>query len=76
MDRTKEFKWVTLGCLGVTLGLVVLLGLAFGDDVTMSPRVVIIALLGLGAMAGPVQPINAELGTALPRESIATLVIP
>jgi len=61
VDRTKEFKEVTLACLSATLGLLILLGLAFGFDLNMPHVVVIAALLGLGATAGPVQPINAEL---------------
>lgn len=61
MDKTKEFKEVTLACLSATLGLLVLLGLAFGFDLDLPHFVVVLALLGLGATAGPVQPINAEL---------------
>ena len=61
VDKTKQFKEVTLACLSATLGLLVLLGLAFGFDLDMPHYVVVMALLGLGATAGPVQPINAEL---------------
>ena len=61
VDKTKQYKDVTLACLSATLGLLVVLGLAFGFDLDMPHYVVIMALLGLGATAGPVQPINAEL---------------
>lgn len=61
VDRTKEYKEVTLACLSATLGLLILLGLAFGFQLDMPHWVVIAALVGLGATAGPVQPINAEL---------------
>eukprot|EP00931_Biecheleriopsis_adriatica_P056600 TRINITY_DN33540_c0_g1_i1.p1 TRINITY_DN33540_c0_g1~~TRINITY_DN33540_c0_g1_i1.p1 ORF type:complete len:632 (+),score=105.87 TRINITY_DN33540_c0_g1_i1:58-1896(+) len=56
VDRNKEYKAVTLVCLVLTLGGVVLLGL---DQI---PRqVALLALLAIGGFAGPVQPINAEL---------------
>ncbi|CAE8623601.1 unnamed protein product [Polarella glacialis] len=56
VDRNKEYKAVTLVCLAVTFFGVLMLGL---DHV---PRIAaIIALLAIGAFAGPVQPINAEL---------------
>ena len=61
VDRTKEFKEVTLACLSATLGLVVLLGVAAGFDLNLPHWVVVAALLALGATAGPIQPINAEL---------------
>jgi len=56
VDRTKAFKQTTLVCLGASLLLLLPLGL----DGT--PKWVILpALLALGALVGPVQPINAEL---------------
>ena len=61
VDRSLEYKKVTLACLGSTLFLLTVLGLAFGYDIDLPHWVVIFALLGLGASAGPVQPINAEL---------------
>eukprot|EP00238_Polyblepharides_amylifera_P007487 CAMPEP_0196591080 /NCGR_PEP_ID=MMETSP1081-20130531/68457_1 /TAXON_ID=36882 /ORGANISM="Pyramimonas amylifera, Strain CCMP720" /LENGTH=452 /DNA_ID=CAMNT_0041914341 /DNA_START=278 /DNA_END=1636 /DNA_ORIENTATION=+ len=61
VDRTKKFKQVTLACLSMTLGLLILLGIGFGYDIDLPHWLVLTALLGLGATAGPVQPINAEL---------------
>jgi len=60
VDRTKEYKKVTLACLAATAFLVIPLGLtehAIGKE----PAALLAALLGLGLAAGPVQPINAEL---------------
>ena len=60
VDKTKEYKRVTMGCLAATALLVLPLGLtdhALGRE----PLLLIMALLGLGLAAGPVQPINAEL---------------
>jgi len=56
VDRNKEYKNVTLACLAATLVGVLLLGTG------QLPRALVIAaLLAVGAFAGPVQPINAEL---------------
>ena len=60
VDRTKEYKKVTLACLAATALLCIPLGLtdhALGKE----PLLIIFALLGLGMAAGPIQPINAEL---------------
>jgi FLVCR family feline leukemia virus subgroup C receptor-related protein len=60
VDRTKEYKKVTLACIATTALLLIPLGLtehALGQE----PLLLILALLGLGMSAGPVQPINAEL---------------
>uniref|UniRef100_A0A7S1Y381 Major facilitator superfamily (MFS) profile domain-containing protein n=1 Tax=Grammatophora oceanica TaxID=210454 RepID=A0A7S1Y381_9STRA len=60
VDRTKEYKSVTLTCLATTAALLVPLGLtehAIGKE----PLLLVVSLLGLGLAAGPVQPINAEL---------------
>ena len=60
VDRTKEYKKVTMACLLATAFLVIPLGLtehALGKE----PLLLILSLLGLGMAAGPVQPINAEL---------------
>lgn len=60
VDRTKEYKKVTLACLAATAFFVLPLGLtdhALGRE----PLLLVAALLGLGMAAGPVQPINAEL---------------
>ena len=56
VDRTKQYKQVTLGCLVAAVFLLQPLGLS-----GMPHPLVIAALLGLGALVGPVQPINAEL---------------
>eukprot|EP00526_Cylindrotheca_closterium_P018958 CAMPEP_0113638334 /NCGR_PEP_ID=MMETSP0017_2-20120614/20075_1 /TAXON_ID=2856 /ORGANISM="Cylindrotheca closterium" /LENGTH=543 /DNA_ID=CAMNT_0000549423 /DNA_START=88 /DNA_END=1719 /DNA_ORIENTATION=- /assembly_acc=CAM_ASM_000147 len=60
VDRTKDYKIVTMGCLAATAFFVLPLGLtdhALGRE----PLLMVAALLGLGVAAGPVQPINAEL---------------
>ena len=60
VDRTKEYKNVTMACLVATAIFVLPLGLtdhALGRE----PLLMVAALLGLGMAAGPVQPINAEL---------------
>jgi MFS family permease len=60
VDKTKEYKRVTLVCLAGTAFFVLPLGLtdhALGRE----PLLLVAALLGLGFAAGPVQPINAEL---------------
>jgi len=61
VDQTKRYKPVTLACFGGAFVTLLLLGVAEGYQVTLHPAVVIAALLALGASAGPVQPINAEL---------------
>jgi len=56
VDQNKEYKNVTMACLVATLAALAIYGTG------MSPPIVVIAaLLIIGAMAGPVQPINAEL---------------
>jgi hypothetical protein len=61
VDRSKEFKRVTLGCFAVTLAALGFLGIAEGYDLNLPQWAVVGGLLTLGAAAGPVQPINAEL---------------
>eukprot|EP00418_Pyrodinium_bahamense_P099429 CAMPEP_0179031836 /NCGR_PEP_ID=MMETSP0796-20121207/11273_1 /TAXON_ID=73915 /ORGANISM="Pyrodinium bahamense, Strain pbaha01" /LENGTH=661 /DNA_ID=CAMNT_0020728035 /DNA_START=109 /DNA_END=2094 /DNA_ORIENTATION=+ len=56
VDRNKEYKAVTLGCLAATLVGVLLFGIG-----KLPGAIIIAALLAVGAFAGPVQPINAEL---------------
>jgi hypothetical protein len=56
VDRTKQYKLVTQGCLLAAL----LLLLPLGDTASSAP-VVLGTLIALGAVIGPVQPINAEL---------------
>lgn len=60
VDKSKEYKNVTLACLAITASLLIPLGLtdhALGNE----PLLLVASLLGLGMAAGPVQPINAEL---------------
>ncbi|KAJ8600698.1 hypothetical protein CTAYLR_008321 [Chrysophaeum taylorii] len=61
VDKTKSYKDTTLACLGTALGLVALLGVACGYDRQLPATLVVTAILALGAVVGPVQPINAEL---------------
>lgn len=72
VDRTKEFKKVILSCLVASAVLLAGLGISEGNDLTFSPPVVFALLLALGAAAGPVQPIAAELAVEvrawLPRQ--------
>jgi FLVCR family feline leukemia virus subgroup C receptor-related protein len=73
VDKTKEFKKVTLACLGMTAFFIIPLGLtehAIGKE----PILLILALLGLGMAAGPVQPINAELAVDVTYPSDETAV--
>eukprot|EP00536_Pseudo-nitzschia_multiseries_P008142 jgi/Psemu1/325084/estExt_fgenesh1_pg.C_2020002 len=60
VDKTKEFKKVTMYCLAATGLLVLPLGLT-DHYLGREPLLLVLALLGLGMAAGPVQPINAEL---------------
>jgi MFS family permease len=60
VDRTKEYKKVTMACLAATALFVVPLGLT-DHWLGREPLLLVAALLGLGMAAGPVQPINAEL---------------
>lgn len=60
VDRTKEYKKITMACLAATALFCLPLGLtdhALGRE----PLLLVASLLGLGMAAGPVQPINAEL---------------
>lgn len=60
VDKTKEYKKVTMFCLAATALLVLPLGLT-DHYLGREPLLLVLALLGLGIAAGPVQPINAEL---------------
>jgi MFS family permease len=60
VDKTKEYKRVTVLCL--ILSVICLIPLGWRNDMLgPSPALVVLALLGLGFFAGPIQPINAEL---------------
>lgn len=60
VDRTKEYKRVTLACLAATFAILLPLGLT-SQSLGNEPLLLVAALLGLGVACGPVQPINAEL---------------
>jgi sugar phosphate permease len=60
VDRSKEYKKISMICLAATALLVIPLGLTVGGIGTQ-PVLLLASLLGLGMAAGPVQPINAEL---------------
>ena len=60
VDRTKEYKKVTMACLITTAFMCIPLGLT-DHAVGKEPILLVAALLGLGVSAGPIQPINAEL---------------
>jgi MFS family permease len=60
VDKTKEYKKVTMACLAASTLFLLPLGLtdhALGKE----PLAMVIGLLGLGMVSGPIQPINAEL---------------
>jgi len=61
VDETKQYKAVTLTCLGVAITALAILGVGEGQLRSFSPAAVVLLLLALGATAGPVQPIAAEL---------------
>jgi len=60
VDRTKEYKRVTLACFALSLIFIVPLGLT-QHKLGKEPVVLVISLFLLGFFVGPVQPINAEL---------------
>jgi len=60
VDKSKEYKKVTMICLATTALLVLPLGLT-DHYLGREPILLVLALLGLGMAAGPIQPINAEL---------------
>jgi MFS family permease len=60
VDKTKQYKPVTLACLIATMFFVIPLGLT-NHVLDNEPILLVLALLGLGLSCGPIQPINAEL---------------
>jgi len=60
VDRTKNYKSVTTACLGISIILLLPLGLT-EHKLGKEPAVMVISLLLLGFFTGPIQPINAEL---------------
>jgi len=72
VDKTKKYKSVTLACILASIFLLIPLGLtehALGKE----PILLVLALVGLGVTAGPIQPINAELAvdTTYPSDETA-----
>ena len=61
VDESRTFKRTTLLCLVTALSCIFTLGVAEGYDVDLPNVLVVAVLLILGAVIGPVQPINAEL---------------
>lgn len=60
VDRSREYKKVTMACLALSLLFVIPLGLtehAIGKE----PLLLLLSLFGLGLTVGSIQPINAEL---------------
>jgi MFS family permease len=73
VDKTKQYKSVTLACLVATMLFVIPLGLTdhmLGNE----PVLLVLALLGLGVSCGPIQPINAELAVDVTYPSDETAV--
>eukprot|EP00559_Dactyliosolen_fragilissimus_P008450 CAMPEP_0184865682 /NCGR_PEP_ID=MMETSP0580-20130426/18793_1 /TAXON_ID=1118495 /ORGANISM="Dactyliosolen fragilissimus" /LENGTH=618 /DNA_ID=CAMNT_0027364975 /DNA_START=160 /DNA_END=2016 /DNA_ORIENTATION=+ len=73
VDKTKQYKPVTMACILATIFLLFPLGLtdhALGKE----PVLLVLALLGLGMSAGPIQPINAELAVDVTYPSDETAV--
>ena len=73
VDKTKEYKSVTMACILASIFLLIPLGLtehAIGKE----PFLLVLALLGLGMTEGPIQPINAELAVDVTYPSDETAV--
>jgi len=73
VDKTKQYKGVTLLCLLATMFFVIPLGLTdhmLGNE----PLLLVLALMGLGLGCGPIQPINAELAVDVTYPSDETAV--
>jgi hypothetical protein len=77
VDRTKQFKRTTMFCLNVGGLFLTVMSLAFGNGVTLPPAVIVVALLGVGATLGAVQPVNAELAveTTYPSDENAVAAV-
>ena len=73
VDKTKEYKSVTLSCILASIFLLIPLGLT-DHAIGQEPALMILALLGLGMTAGPIQPINAELAVDVTYPSDETAV--
>ena len=73
VDRTKQYKPVTLACLLATMLFVLPLGLT-DHMIGNQPLLLVVGLLGLGLSCGPIQPINAELAVDVTYPSDETAV--
>lgn len=73
VDKTKKYKEVTKACIIASLFLLVPLGLT-EHTLGQEPVLLVLALLGLGMTAGPIQPINAELAVDVTYPSDETAV--
>jgi len=73
VDRTKKYKSVTMICILSSIFLVLPLGLT-DSYIGNQPFLLVTALVGLGIMAGPIQPINAELAVDVTYPSDETAV--
>jgi MFS transporter, FLVCR family, MFS-domain-containing protein 7 len=60
VDRTKQYKSVVMWCLGISIFLLLPLGLT-DHKLGQEPSLMIVSLLLLGFFTGPIQPICAEL---------------
>jgi MFS transporter, FLVCR family, MFS-domain-containing protein 7 len=60
VDRTKQYKSVIMWCLGISIFLLLPLGLT-DHKLGQEPSLMIFSLLLLGFFTGPIQPICAEL---------------
>jgi len=61
VDVTKNYKTTMLACFAVAVSTLTALGVSEGYDQTFAAPAVLVLLFMLGASAGPVQPIAAEL---------------
>lgn len=73
VDRTKQYKSVTLACLLATMFFVIPLGLT-DHMIGNEPVLLVLSLFGLGLACGPIQPINAELAVDVTYPSDETAV--
>ncbi|KAL7539912.1 hypothetical protein ACHAXR_009702, partial [Thalassiosira sp. AJA248-18] len=73
VDKTKQYKPVTLACLFATMFFVIPLGLT-DHMIGNTPVLLVLSLLGLGLSCGPIQPINAELAVDVTYPSDETAV--
>jgi len=73
VDRTKEYKAATLTCLLGSFLLLVPLGLT-DHFLGTEPPLLVLALVSLGFLAGPIQPVNAELAVDVTYPSDETAV--